>query len=202
VALVLENQDNAGGEFIPVMTLHGAKGLEFGAVFLPGWEEGLFPSQRSLDESGLKGLEEERRLAYVGITRARKRAYISHVGSRLMYGSWTNSIPSRFVDELPDEYVERGSDIAPSGGGSGRSSHWDSSGFTPKVQQRPVSQDGRDRKVMSESGAVFERGMRIFHDKFGYGKIIHIDGHKLDIGFEKAGKKRVMDSFVKPADQV
>jgi DNA helicase-2/ATP-dependent DNA helicase PcrA len=202
VALVLENQDNAGGEFISVMTLHGAKGLEFDAVFLPGWEEGLFPSQRSLDESGMKGLEEERRLAYVGITRARKRAFISHVGSRLIYGNWTNSIPSRFVDELPDEYVSRGNDIAPSSAGTGRSSHWDSSGFTPKVQQRPVSQDGRDRKVMSEDGDVFERGIRVFHDKFGYGKIINIDGHKLDIIFEKAGKKRVMDSFVKPADQV
>ncbi len=196
VALVLENQDNAGGEYVSIMTLHGAKGLEFDAVFLPGWEEGLFPSQRSMDENGLKGLEEERRLAYVGLTRARKKAYVSHVGSRLMYGSWNNAIASRFIDELPEEYVESGSEMSGRGTvGSGRSSHWDSSGASPKVPARVVSGD-YERKVKSETGEVFERGSRVFHEKFGYGKILHIDGHKLDIAFEKAGKKRVMDSFV------
>ncbi len=200
VALVLENQDQAGGEHATIMTLHGAKGLEFDAVFLPGWEEGLFPSQRSMDENGLKGLEEERRLAYVGITRAKKRAHISFAANRRMYGSWVNSIPSRFVDELPKDHVEVSSDIGLAG--SGRSSHWDSSGFAPRVQQRltqsraaPAGDFGAG-KVRSESGEVFARGDRVFHDKFGYGKIIHIDGHKLDIAFEKAGKKRVMDSFV------
>ncbi|MFK7839242.1 MAG: ATP-dependent helicase [Bdellovibrionales bacterium] len=190
VALVLENQDQSGGEYATIMTLHGAKGLEFDAVFLPGWEEGLFPSQRSMDETGIKGLEEERRLAYVGITRAKKRAYISFVANRRMYGSWVNAIPSRFVDELPKDFVEVSSDIGLAG--SGRSSHWDSSGFAPKVQARVA----RERKVRSESGTIFARGDRIFHDKFGYGKIVHIDGHKLDIAFEKSGQKRVMDSFV------
>lgn len=201
VALVLENQDQAGGEYASIMTLHGAKGLEFDAVFLPGWEEGLFPSQRSMDENGIKGLEEERRLAYVGITRAKKKAHISFAANRRMYGSWVNSIPSRFVDELPKNHVEVSSDIGLAG--SGRSSHWDSSGFTPN----PPSPRGYgatgvlkkqiyERKVKSESGTVFARGDRVFHDKFGYGKIINIDGHKLDIAFEKSGKKRVMDSFV------
>jgi len=107
VALVLETQGHAGGDFATIMTLHGAKGLEFDAVFLPGWEEGLFPSQRSMDDNGIKGLEEERRLAYVGITRARKRAYISFAANRRMYGQFVNAIPSRFVDELPKDYVER-----------------------------------------------------------------------------------------------
>ncbi|MCB9982961.1 MAG: UvrD-helicase domain-containing protein [Rhodospirillales bacterium] len=194
VALVLENQDASGGEFVSIMTLHGAKGLEFDAVFLPGWEEGLFPSQRSMDENGLKGLEEERRLAYVGITRAKQKAYISFAANRRMYGSWTNAIPSRFVDELPKAQTDVQSDLGLAG--SGRSSHWDSSGFAPKVQKRMV----HERKVMSESGTVFARGDRVFHDKFGYGKIINIDGHKLDIAFEKSGQKRVMDSFVEKHD--
>jgi DNA helicase-2/ATP-dependent DNA helicase PcrA len=193
VALVLENQDQSGGEYATIMTLHGAKGLEFEAVFLPGWEEGLFPSQRSMDENGMKGLEEERRLAYVGITRAKKKAHISFAANRRMYGSWVNAIPSRFVDELPKEHVEVSSDIGLAG--SGRSSHWDSSGFAPKVQKRVV----HERKVKSSDGTIYGRGDRVFHDKFGYGKIINIDGHKLDIAFEKSGKKRVMDSFVEKA---
>jgi len=195
VALVLENQDNSQGEFATIMTLHGAKGLEFDAVFLPGWEEGLFPSQRTMDENGLKGLEEERRLAYVGITRARKQAYISFAANRRMYGQFINAIPSRFVDELPKDYVEVSNDMGLAG--AGRSSHWDSSGFAPKVQQR---RQVHDRKTRSEDGTVFSRGDRVFHDKFGYGKIINIDGHKLDINFDHSGKKRVMDSFVEKHD--
>ena len=194
VALVLENQDASGGEFATIMTLHGAKGLEFENIFLPGWEEGLFPSQRSMDENGLKGLEEERRLAYVGITRAKKKAHISFAANRRMYGSWVNAIPSRFVDELPKDHVEVSSDIGLAG--SGRSSHWDSSGFAPKVQKRQI----HERKVRSDDGTIFARGDRVFHDKFGYGKIINIDGHKLDIAFEKSGQKRVMDSFVEKGD--
>lgn len=196
VALVMDNQNSATGEFVTIMTLHGAKGLEFDAVFLPGWEDGLFPSQKSMDENGVKGLEEERRLAYVGITRARKRAFVSYVGNRRMYGSWVNSIPSRFVDELPEDHVQRSTDLGSYG--SGRSSHWDSSGMRP--QSRPAHQatiNPLDRKVINQAGEILARGDRVFHDKFGYGAILNIDGHKLDIAFEKAGKKRVMDSFVK-----
>lgn len=194
VALVLENQDSSSGEFVTIMTLHGAKGLEFDNVFLPGWEEGLFPSQRSMDESGVKGLEEERRLAYVGITRARKRVFLSHAASRRMYGSWVNSIPSRFIDEIPKDLV----DVTSQSGmvQAGRSRHWDSSGFTPKPKKATQS---FERKVQNESGDILGRGDRVFHDKFGYGKIINIDGHKLDIAFEHSGTKRVMDSFVTKA---
>jgi DNA helicase-2/ATP-dependent DNA helicase PcrA len=188
VALVLENQQNSDGEFITLMTLHAAKGLEYDIVFLPGWEDGLFPSQRTMDENGVKGLEEERRLAYVGITRARQKAYISYAANRRMYGSWVNAIPSRFVDELPEDHIEVEAEMglyAP-----GRSAHWDSSGFDTRPSSASVF---REKKSMD---GEFSAGDRIFHDKFGNGTIIHIDGHKLDIQFDKAGQKRVMDSFV------
>lgn len=193
VALVMENQESAGTEALTIMTLHGAKGLEFDAVFLPGWEDGLFPSQRSMDESGLKGLEEERRLAYVGITRARKKVYVSYAANRRMYGNWINAIPSRFIDELPSALVDVNADTGIYQ--AGRSSHWDSSGFSPARAPQPAY----ERKVMNDSGDVFTRGDRVFHNKFGYGKIIYIDGHKLDIQFENSGQKRVMDSFVEKA---
>ncbi len=187
VALVLENQDSSMGEFISVMTLHGAKGLEFDAVFLPGWEDGLFPSRRTMDENGMKGLEEERRLAYVGLTRARKRAFVSFAANRRMYGNFISAIPSRFVDELPAPLTEVSADTGiyqP-----GRSQHWDSSGFSGS--SKPVYQ----RRV-TETVSKFLRGERVFHDKFGYGDIINVDGHKLDIDFEHGGVKCVMDSFV------
>lgn len=207
VSLVMENANNNTGEQVTIMTLHGAKGLEFKCVFLPGWEEGLFPSQRSMDENGLKGLEEERRLAYVGITRARERAYISHVANRRMYGNWINAIPSRFVDELPEEDIESESDIG-NGGNFGRSAHWDSSGFGDSFAQRRTSFiEGSARRIVEKteiqaglSTAGFARGEKVRHEKFGVGKIIHIDGAKLDIAFEGNGTKRVMDSFVTKAD--
>ncbi len=188
VALVFENQGQREDEHVTIMTLHGAKGLEFDAVFLAGWEEGLFPSQRTMDENGLKGLEEERRLAYVGLTRAKQRAYISYAANRRLYGNWTSSIPSRFIDELPKDNIEAEAD--PGLYGAGRSSHWDSSGLEPEATRRTID----------ESTAGFSRGERVFHDKFGEGTIVHIDGHKLDIQFDTGGMKRVMDSFVEPAD--
>lgn len=195
VSLVMENQNNTTGEQITIMTLHGAKGLEFKIVFLPGWEEGLFPSQRSMDENGIKGLEEERRLAYVGITRARERSYISYVGNRRMYGSWINAIPSRFVDELPEDHIETHSDLG-SYGQAGRSQHWDSSGFDQKILiRRDAVPTSAASSGLSTNG--FARGDKVFHEKFGSGTIIHVDGAKLDIVFAKGGTKRVMDSFVR-----
>jgi len=187
IALVLENQNDNSGDFLTLMTLHAAKGLEFDVVFLPGWEDGLFPSQRSMDESGVKGLEEERRLAYVGITRARKKSYISYVANRRMYGSWVNAIPSRFVDELPEGHIEVQAEMglyAP-----GRSSHWDSSGMQSATPRQTTTEK---RSIDGE----FTTGDRVFHDKFGNGTIIHIDGQKLDINFDHAGQKRVMESFI------
>ena len=212
IALVMENQSTAQGESISIMTLHGAKGLEFDAVFLTGWEEGLFPSQRTMDEQGIKGLEEERRLAYVGLTRARKRAYVSFVANRRQYGSWVSAIPSRFVDELPADHVDVSADQGLYG--EGRSQHWDSSGGTSgsswgdspgmtagrRMPSMPAPSASSSLPQKGQGSGDFQRGARVFHDKFGRGTIIHVDGHKLDIKFDTGGHKRVMDSFVTPVD--
>lgn len=195
VSLVLENREAGSGDGVTIMTLHGAKGLEFDTVFLAGWEEGLFPSQRTMDENGMKGLEEERRLAYVGITRARKRVFISHASNRRIYGNWVSAIPSRFVDELPRELIE----IVSETGNyqmAGRSQHWDSSGINP-APLRSIALPAKG--VVSAEGTLFVRGDRVFHDKFGYGRVVNIDGHKLDILFDQGGQKRVMDSFLEKA---
>jgi DNA helicase-2/ATP-dependent DNA helicase PcrA len=190
IALVLENSSNTDGEFITLMTLHAAKGLEYDVVFLPGWEDGLFPSQRTMDENGVKGLEEERRLAYVGLTRARQKAYVSYVANRRMYGSWVNSLPSRFVEELPEEHITVQAEMGlySPDHAEGRSSHWDSSGFSGKTRE-----PSRIHKVSAEG---FQNGDRVFHEKFGNGTVIYADGKKLDIAFDHAGQKRVMDSFI------
>jgi DNA helicase-2/ATP-dependent DNA helicase PcrA len=156
-------------------------------VFLPGWEEGLFPSQRTMDEHGIAGLEEERRLAYVGLTRARKRAYVSYAGNRRMYGNTINAIPSRFVDELPPDTVESGSDSGIYN--PGRSRHWDSKGFQP-LPRKPVR---------SVSPSTYKHGDEVYHDSFGRGRVVHVDGRKLDILFEDGEQRRVMDSFVSGA---
>tara|TARA_R110002126_G_scaffold13118_7_gene57349 strand:+ start:256184 stop:258454 length:2271 start_codon:yes stop_codon:yes gene_type:complete len=215
VALVLENRaKGSANDAVTLITLHGAKGLEYDNVFLPGWEEGLFPSQRSMDETGLKGLEEERRLAYVGITRARKKAYISYVANRQMYGSWVNAIPSRFVSELPDASVVNESDMG-MGGGRQRSSHWDSSGhsgssagassggsYAGNIYARrrsavnaPVTPAGT-AAARRASLPTYQRGQRVVHRSFGEGEIIYIDGQKLDILFDDGQTKRVMASFI------
>lgn len=200
VSLVMENQDNdSNKDQVTLMTLHGAKGLEFDAVFLPGWEEGLFPSQRTMDENGNAGLEEERRLAYVGITRARQRAHISYVANRRMYGNWVNALPSRFVDELPQEAIEVETEMGLYGGG--RSSHWDSSGAEGRVAAdrfKPNSHllQGIGKSAARESARPkFQNGDTVFHDKFGKGTVVHADGNKLDIEFS-TGMKRVLASFV------
>lgn len=191
VSLVMENNEAEGGPKVTLMTLHGAKGLEFNTVFLPGWEEGLFPSQRSMDENGTAGLEEERRLAYVGITRAKKRAFISYAGNRRIYGNWTSAIASRFIEELPDDHIEVSSDMGLYGGG--RSTHWDSSGAKPEPY-KPVA------PVIRKSVGGIAVGTRVFHEKFGGGSVVNIDGNKLDVKFDGLGLKRVLDSFVSVQD--
>ncbi|HEX6859891.1 MAG TPA: UvrD-helicase domain-containing protein [Caulobacteraceae bacterium] len=224
VALVMEVERGPGGDAVQVMTLHAAKGLEFPLVFLPGWEEGVFPSQRSMDEKGEKGLEEERRLAYVGITRAREEARISFAANRQVYGRWTSQLPSRFVDELPLPNVEASSDTGYYGGGPGMQQHgsrWDEapgfgSGYSSpgwrRAQERgyqgthpgrasPVIEgEGRLVAVSEPSAAgAYQRGDRVFHIKFGYGHVRAIEGNKLTVAFDKAGEKRVIDSFVERA---
>jgi DNA helicase-2/ATP-dependent DNA helicase PcrA len=223
VALVLDLDRGAGEDAVQVMTLHGAKGLEFPLVFLPGWEEGVFPSQRSIDEKGEKGLEEERRLAYVGVTRAREEARISFAANRQVYGRWTSQLPSRFVDELPIEHVDAASDTGYYGGGPGMAevkSRWDDaptfgsgysspgwkraqakgSTFAGGGHRQPVIEgDGRLVATAAPSSSGFARGDRVFHQKFGYGQVKSIEGNKLTVAFDKAGEKKVIDSFVEKA---
>jgi DNA helicase II / ATP-dependent DNA helicase PcrA len=251
---VMDRDGGAEDDAVSLMTLHSAKGLEFDNVFLPGWEEGLFPSQRTLDEQGRAGLEEERRLAHVGLTRARRRAKLYFATNRRIHGTWSTTIPSRFLDELPAANVE----ITESKGGSGwgGSSGYGPSRFdnvesfgssysTPGWQRaqanRARNQNGRGgggqaggfnesqspfsssrSDASSRGGAgVFSRNKRgpmtiegelvakstgtvsefslddrVFHQKFGYGNVVKIDGNKLTIAFEKAGEKKVVDSFV------
>ena len=194
VALVMENEEQAEADRISMMTMHAAKGLEFDTVFLPGWEEGVFPSQRSMDENGNKGLEEERRLAYVGLTRAKKRAIVSYAANRRIYANWQSSIPSRFVEELPEEHVERAGSaalardsrlLAPSLFGNG-----------PLVARRPRTAEAWEQPGRPSQTEVFDIGQRVFHEKFGYGVVTSSDDDRLDIDFEKAGQKRVLDRFV------
>jgi DNA helicase-2/ATP-dependent DNA helicase PcrA len=256
ISLVMDREDGALDDAVSVMTLHSAKGLEFDTVFLPGWEEGLFPSQRTLDDQGRAGLEEERRLAHVGLTRARRRAKIYFATNRRIHGTWSTTIPSRFLDDLPGANVE----VTESKGGSG----WGGSGGygpsrfdnleafsssygTPGWQRaqankakgqkrggfeeddfRYDSDDSRDRYAGSSPRSAgsgfgtkrkkipltiegelvakstgtqsdFSSGDRVFHQKFGYGQVSHVDGNKLTIQFDKAGEKRVVDSFVERA---
>jgi DNA helicase-2/ATP-dependent DNA helicase PcrA len=223
VSLVMDLDRGPQADAVQIMTLHSAKGLEFPLVFLPGWEEGVFPSQRSMDESGEKGLEEERRLAYVGITRAREEARISFAANRQVYGRWTSQLPSRFVDELPLANVEASSETGYYGGGPGMQQHgsrWDESpafgaGYSSPGWKRAQtagyrgSHPGRQQVIEGEGRLVatsdqsaasdYRRGDRVFHLKFGYGAVTAVEGNKLTVAFEKAGEKKVIDSFVEKA---
>ena len=218
VSLVMENEETAGGDRLSLMTLHGAKGLEFDTVFLPGWEEGLFPNQRSLDESGAKGLEEERRLAYVGLTRARRRAIVSHAANRRIYANWQASIPSRFIDELPDEHIARTGSaalardarIAAATGFTGHfpTGHFPTGHFPfgqpgsvqfPLVARRPKVVDVWEQPARPVRSDAIPVGTRVFHQKFGYGTVTAAEDDKLDVSFDKAGAKRVLDRFVEKA---
>jgi len=213
VSLVMENQDSADGDMATLMTLHGAKGLEFDVVFLPGWEEGLFPSQRTMDDSGIAGLEEERRLAYVGITRARQRAIISYAHSRRVYGNWTSTIPSRFVDELPADDIDIAEEPAPfaaQGGFRSGFADWarDSGYRLPRAGAQPperrfpvIEGQAFEVKPRPRPASPFQAGARVFHQKFGYGTVVAVDNDKLEIEFDQAGTKKVMDSFVVAADK-
>jgi DNA helicase-2/ATP-dependent DNA helicase PcrA len=211
VALLTDNAEKAGGDMVSVMTLHAAKGLEFDTVFLPGWEEGLFPNQRALDDKGLAGLEEERRLAYVGLTRARKRAYVSFAANRRVFNQWQAAIPSRFLKELPTDRLAESSDAGlyatysagHHGGLRDQASGFDyeSLGVTGMGRARTRWRDETfdDRRAVEGDKPDLSVGQRVFHQKFGYGRIIAVDGNKLDIDFEKAGPKKVLDSFIEAA---
>jgi len=198
VSLVMENEQNAEGERASLMTLHAAKGLEFDTVFLPGWEEGLFPSQRTMDESGAKGLEEERRLAYVGLTRARRRAIVSHAANRRLYANWQSSIPSRFIDELPEEHVQRTGSAAMQRERMIGAPPVFSSAF-PLHARRPRVSEAWEQPARAERADKIPVGTRVFHQKFGMGTVTRAEDDKLDIAFDHAGDKRVLDRFVERA---
>jgi DNA helicase II / ATP-dependent DNA helicase PcrA len=196
VSLVMENAADNSSDMVNLMTLHGAKGLEFDTVFLPGWEEGLFPHQRAMDESGLKGLEEERRLAYVGLTRARRHASVSYAANRRIHGQWQAAMPSRFVGELPQDHIESIAEpgLYPRAGALEEA--WSSGpSFYGKRATAPVLAP----LASATKPGGFASGDRIFHQKFGYGTVRAVEGAKLSIVFEKAGAKMVMDSFVEKA---
>jgi DNA helicase-2/ATP-dependent DNA helicase PcrA len=234
VGLVMDTDKAAGEEAVSIMTIHSAKGLEFDTVFLPGWEEGLFPHQRSLDENGRAGLEEERRLAYVALTRARRRLRIYFSQNRRIHGLWSSSIPSRFLDELPEAHVAVAE--APRATAYGAYNSYSGSRFdgrhdpfagtysTPGWQRAVANKarmaDGRsgfsggpadpgarrrgegaliEGQLIASSVVVEARvapGDRVFHQKFGYGEVTALDGNKATVLFDKAGEKRVLDSFL------
>jgi DNA helicase-2/ATP-dependent DNA helicase PcrA len=218
VSLVMDNDEARQGERVTIMTIHAAKGLEFATVYLPGWEEGVFPSQRSLDEGGLASLEEERRLAYVAITRARRNATVLHAANRRIYGQWTSSIPSRFLAELPKAHIEE--ETTMTGGESLWRAQWSERSDPFAHVARPTRGPGWQRATRTSYNPEPQRiiearasavslgnqgrtdlslGQRVFHDKFGYGTIAAIEGNKLEIEFEHAGRKKVLDSFVSPS---
>jgi ATP-dependent DNA helicase UvrD/PcrA len=215
VSLVMDAATEEGTDRVNLMTLHSAKGLEFDTVFLPGWDEGLLPHQRSLDETGRSGLEEERRLAHVGLTRARKKAKITFAQNRRTYGMWQTAVPSRFIDELPHEHVEVAEDKGQSGYGPSRfesaenlfaSGYYETPGWQRAKANRqrggggprrePLTIEGTLVAASTAEGSGVDVGERIFHQKFGYGRVASIDGNKLTVDFEKAGRKKVVDSFV------
>ncbi len=233
VSLVMDADSGDSAERVSIMTLHGAKGLEFDTVFLPGWEEGLFPNQRALDESGRAGLEEERRLAHVGLTRARKRLKLYFASNRRIHGLWQSSLPSRFIDELPEEHVEvvqAASNYSQGGYGASRFDRMESfgssyntpgwqraqeskargsgfsengasfgqSGFGNTRQRGPLLIEG-ELTAKSSGSSAYDEGARVFHVKFGPGSVASVDGNKLTVDFDKAGRKMVLDSFVQKA---
>ena len=220
VSLVMEIAQDESGDRINLMTLHAAKGLEFNTVFLPGWEEGLFPSQRTMDETGLAGLEEERRLAYVGLTRARQRIRVSFAANRRVHGSWQSALPSRFLKEIPEEHVDAVMDEGFYGGATGFrdnagsasfASAYESPGWKRAQAHRAASGGLRPRPPMIEAQAFsvqtsdpgasqYARNDRVFHQKFGYGRVRYVEGNKLTVEFDKAGEKKVIDQFVTRAD--
>jgi DNA helicase-2/ATP-dependent DNA helicase PcrA len=178
VSLVLDRDEQNPSDQVSIMTLHSAKGLEFDHVFLPGWEEGLFPHQRSLEERS--GLEEERRLAYVGMTRARKTCSILFAANRKLYHNWQASLPSRFLQELPNAHVKRN--------------------LEPNYQKHNIAPTPPISKTFSyrqEPHPNMLTGKKIFHEQFGSGTLLRQEGNRLEIKFDTGEIRNIIHSFVR-----
>ena len=196
------------GEKINIMTIHSAKGLEFDAVFLPGWEEGLFPHQKSIDEKGVEGIEEERRLAYVAITRAKKELFLSFANQRKFYGrqndnyDFYSSLQSRFIDEIDDKFTEISIDESKDDDfifdqDFNIESKKNSPGWKRLKDSINNNIEENIKTInLTENNTNFSVGETVKHEGFGSGKIIHIDGNKLLINFKNQGEKKVIDKFV------
>ena len=230
IALQMDRDQAEDGAKVTIMTLHGAKGLEFPILFLPGWEDGLFPSQRAMDESGRKGLEEERRLAYVGVTRARELATISFAANRRVYNQWQSSLPSRFIDELPESHVDVLTPPGLYGGGygegaetrpgriegvfkgselearAGSASSYNSPGWKRLQSSRKRGvrspSEARNLSIGAAVETAFAVGQRVFHQKFGYGEIRDLEGDKAEVAFEQAGVKKVVTAYLTDPDDI
>ncbi len=175
-SLLTENDESATAEQLVVMTLHASKGLEFNTVYLPGWEEGLFPHQRALDEAGDLGLEEERRLAYVGLTRARKSVFVSYASNRRVYGQWQNALPSRFIKELPPEHIDRR--------GNNRMGYG--------AQMADVRMPWAREKLQPKS----HKGRQVYHETFGKGVVLRETGDMMEVFFEGYGLRKIKSTFL------
>ncbi|MEM6609911.1 MAG: UvrD-helicase domain-containing protein [Pseudomonadota bacterium] len=227
VSLIMDNEQDDHEPKVTLMTLHAAKGLEFPAVFLPGWEDGLFPSQRAMDEEGARGVEEERRLAYVGITRAEEVCTISFAGNRRVYGQWQSQMPSRFIDELPADHVDvltppglyghgnamsssaspvdqmrRGSDLETRATKADvyNSPGWRRLQANQGAHHLRQPSEAKNMVIDAEAMPAFDVGTRVFHQKFGYGQVGAVEGDKVQVDFEKAGVKHIVGRFLVPAD--
>jgi len=205
ISLVMDSDNNSTNDQVNIMTLHAAKGLEFEQVFLPGWEDGLFPSQKTIDEKGKKGLEEERRLAYVGITRAKRNLLITHAGNRKIYNQWQNSTPSRFIDEIPKDNIEqlpnditfKGSSNFGGGFNSGANTGFDKDKYSFSCFGKSKFTDSNaNANPAPKDPNKINIGDRVFHQKFGYGFVNGADGKNLNINFKHAGHKNIMADYV------
>lgn len=204
-ALVTDADENTTGDQLLVMTLHASKGLEFDCVFLAGWEEGLFPHQKALDETGESGLEEERRLAYVGLTRAKEKAFVSFASNRRVYGKWENALPSRFLDELPDDHIQNDTEVKMGYGyvpnietdthAFHNSYHYDSSPWaTP--ERRATYTSRQNTPVITKSKRI---GKRVYHESFGYGTVLRETPNGLEVSFDTQGIKKVQARYLSEA---
>ena len=205
VSLVMDNDSAIDNNKVMLITLHSAKGLEFKVVFLPGWEEGLFPHQKSLDEGGSNALEEERRLAYVALTRAKQKLYITTTFNRRIYGQWQNNTPSRFLNELPSpclQIINQTSNCYNGGGSSyyiEKKKSYSETSYTREHEYSYEADDYTDYSSYKSSRTSSLIGVRVYHESFGYGKIVNVSGQTCEVNFDKVGRRKVLGTYLRRA---